>query len=46
VVGIVAALVGGLIATWLGVGETKGIDWIRHAIQIVLAVIGVYMPPE
>jgi uncharacterized membrane protein YeaQ/YmgE (transglycosylase-associated protein family) len=43
VVGIVAALLGGLIATWLGVGETKGIDWIRHAIQIVLAVIGVYI---
>lgn len=41
-VGIVAALLGGLIATWLGVGDTKGIDWIRHAIQIVLAVIGVW----
>jgi uncharacterized membrane protein YeaQ/YmgE (transglycosylase-associated protein family) len=42
VVGIVAALLGGLIATWLGVGQTSGPDWIRHGIQIVLAVIGVY----
>ncbi|MEV4507630.1 GlsB/YeaQ/YmgE family stress response membrane protein [Dactylosporangium sp. NPDC049525] len=43
VVGIVAALIGGLIATWLGVGKTSGVDWIRHGIQIVLAVIGVYI---
>ena len=42
-VGIVAALIGGLIATWLGVGETSGVDWIRHGIQILLAVIGVYI---
>ena len=42
-VGIVAALIGGLIATWLGVGETSGVDWIRHGIQIALAVIGVYI---
>jgi uncharacterized membrane protein YeaQ/YmgE (transglycosylase-associated protein family) len=26
VVGVHAATLGGLIATWLGVGETKGID--------------------
>jgi len=43
VVGIVAALIGGLVATWLGVGETKGFDWIRHAIQLVFAIIGVYI---
>ncbi len=43
VVGILAALLGGLIATWLGVGETKGIDWIRHAIQLLLAIVGVYI---
>ncbi|HEY8475078.1 MAG TPA: GlsB/YeaQ/YmgE family stress response membrane protein [Natronosporangium sp.] len=42
-VGIVAALVGGLIADWLGVGETKGIDWIRHFIQIALAVLFVWL---
>ena len=40
-VGIAAALVGGIIATWLGVGETPGIDWIKHIIQVVLAAVGV-----
>ena len=42
-VGIVAALVGGLIADALGVGETDGIDWIRHAIQIGLAIVFVWI---
>jgi uncharacterized membrane protein YeaQ/YmgE (transglycosylase-associated protein family) len=42
-VGIVAALVGGLIADWLGVGDTSGIDWIRHFIQIALAVLFVWL---
>ena len=40
-VGAAAAFVGGVIATALGVGETRGIDWIRHGIQVVLAVVGV-----
>ncbi len=40
-VGAAAALVGGIIAVALGVGETPGIDWIRHGIQVVLAVVGV-----
>jgi len=40
-VGAGAALVGGVIATALGVGETRGIDWIKHLIQVVLAVLGV-----
>lgn len=42
-VGIVAALVGGLVADWLGVGDTDGIDWIRHFIQIALAVLFVWL---
>jgi len=42
-VGIVAALLGGFIADWLGVGETRGIDWIRHIIQIALAVLFVWI---
>lgn len=42
-VGIAAALIGGVLADWLGVGDTKGIDWIRHAIQIALAVLFVYL---
>jgi uncharacterized membrane protein YeaQ/YmgE (transglycosylase-associated protein family) len=40
--GIAAALIGGLIADWIGVGETAGIDWIRHGIQIALAVLAIW----
>jgi uncharacterized membrane protein YeaQ/YmgE (transglycosylase-associated protein family) len=40
-VGIVAAIVGTLIAGALGVRETPGIDWIQLIIQIALAAIGV-----
>ena len=45
-VGVIAALLGGLIATWLGVGQTWGPIWIRYVIQIVLAVIGVSLTAE
>lgn len=38
-VGVAAALIGGLIADWLGVGTTRGVDWIKHAIQVGLAVL-------
>ena len=40
-IGIVAALVGTIIAAALGVAETRGIDWIEIAIQVALAAIGV-----
>jgi len=40
--GIVAALLGGLIATWFGWGETRGIDWLKHGIQVVLAIIAIW----
>ena len=40
-IGIVAALVGSLIASALGVGETRGIDWIKLIIQVALAAAGV-----
>ena len=40
-IGIVAALIGSLIASALGVGETRGIDWIKLIIQVALAVAGV-----
>jgi uncharacterized membrane protein YeaQ/YmgE (transglycosylase-associated protein family) len=40
--GIVAALLGGVIARWLGLANTRGIDWWEHIIQIVLAVIVIY----
>lgn len=41
VIGAVGAFVGGIIAQWLGVGETDGIDWIKHFIQIAVAAVGV-----
>ncbi|MFB4272674.1 GlsB/YeaQ/YmgE family stress response membrane protein [Nonomuraea sp. GTA35] len=41
VVGIVAALVGTLLAQVLGVETTPGIDWIELVMQVVLAIVGV-----
>lgn len=41
--GIVAALLAGLVAGWLGVRETAGFDWIRHGLQVLFAVIAVYL---
>ena len=41
VIGIVAALIGSLIASALGVGDTNGIDWIKLIIQVALAALGV-----
>ncbi|GLF98741.1 GlsB/YeaQ/YmgE family stress response membrane protein [Streptomyces yaizuensis] len=40
-VGIVAALVGSVIAAALGVADTGGVDWIQWLIQIALAAVGV-----
>ena len=40
-VGFVAALVGGLVAEAFGLADTDGIDWIKFAIQLSLAVVGV-----
>jgi len=42
-IGFIAALVGGVIADLFGVGETRGIDWIRHGIQIGLAILFVWI---
>ncbi|TMM30879.1 MAG: GlsB/YeaQ/YmgE family stress response membrane protein [Actinobacteria bacterium] len=43
VVGIVAALLGTVIARALGVAQTSGFDWIEHIIQVVLAALGVLL---
>ncbi len=40
--GIVAALLAGVVARWLGVADTAGIDWWEHIIQVVFAVIAIY----
>ncbi|MFC8707959.1 GlsB/YeaQ/YmgE family stress response membrane protein [Streptomyces anulatus] len=41
VVGIVAALLGSLLASVLEVRATRGVDWIEWIFQIALAVLGV-----
>jgi uncharacterized membrane protein YeaQ/YmgE (transglycosylase-associated protein family) len=38
-IGAVGAIVGGLIADWLEVGVTEGIDWIKLAIQVGVAAV-------
>lgn len=41
VVGFLAAVIGGLVAEAFGLADTDGIDWIKLAIQVGLAVVGV-----
>jgi uncharacterized membrane protein YeaQ/YmgE (transglycosylase-associated protein family) len=41
VAGIVGALVGNLVATWVGVRYTGGFDWWRHIFQVIAAVLAV-----
>ncbi|MGW6984812.1 GlsB/YeaQ/YmgE family stress response membrane protein [Streptomyces sp. NPDC054932] len=37
--GIAGAVLGNAVATWIGVGETRGIDWTRHLLQLAGAVL-------
>jgi uncharacterized membrane protein YeaQ/YmgE (transglycosylase-associated protein family) len=41
IIGIVAALLGTLVAGMLGVANTPGIDWIELALQVGFAAAGV-----
>ena len=41
VIGVVAALLGTVIANAIGVGDTSGFDWTEFLFQVVLAAIGV-----
>lgn len=38
VLGIIGALVGNLVASAIGVRHTGGFDWIRHILQVGVAV--------
>ncbi|MFC0110520.1 GlsB/YeaQ/YmgE family stress response membrane protein [Kibdelosporangium aridum] len=39
VVGIIAAFLGSLVARWVGVQDTAGIDWIELLFQLGAAII-------
>lgn len=39
VFGILGSVLGNAVATWMGVNETKGIDWTRHLLQLIGAVV-------
>jgi uncharacterized membrane protein YeaQ/YmgE (transglycosylase-associated protein family) len=41
VIGVIAAIVGTLLAGALGVDDTAGIDWIELALQVAVAAGGV-----
>ena len=36
-----AAIIGNYVATLLHVGVTSGLDWIRHGLQLLFAVLGI-----
>ncbi|MFY1698003.1 MULTISPECIES: GlsB/YeaQ/YmgE family stress response membrane protein [unclassified Solwaraspora] len=40
-IGVVAALLGTLVASLIGVADTRGPDWIELALQVGLAAAGV-----
>ncbi|GAB2773819.1 GlsB/YeaQ/YmgE family stress response membrane protein [Streptomyces daliensis] len=37
--GILGSILGNAVATWVGVNDTKGIDWMRHVLQLAGAVV-------
>ncbi len=37
--GILGSIVGNAVAAGIGVEDTKGIDWIRHLLQLIGAVV-------
>ncbi|WP_299536693.1 GlsB/YeaQ/YmgE family stress response membrane protein [uncultured Streptomyces sp.] len=39
VFGIIGSILGNAVAGWIGVEDTKGIDWIRHLLQLIGAVV-------
>ncbi|MFB6991130.1 GlsB/YeaQ/YmgE family stress response membrane protein [Streptomyces sp. NPDC056178] len=39
VFGILGSVLGNAVATWIGVNDTKGIDWTRHLLQLIGAVV-------
>lgn len=42
VLGILGALIGGFLAHQIGVGDTKGFDWIEFAISVIVGAALVF----
>ncbi|MFF0436756.1 GlsB/YeaQ/YmgE family stress response membrane protein [Streptomyces sp. NPDC004327] len=40
--GMLGSVLGNAVATWIGVNDTRGIDWTRHLLQLIgaVAVVG------
>ena len=45
ILGAIGALIGGTIASFFGVADTSGLDWIRWALSLIAAIgaISVYL---
>ncbi|MEU6109811.1 GlsB/YeaQ/YmgE family stress response membrane protein [Streptomyces albidoflavus] len=41
--GIIGSIIGNSVASGIGVEDTKGIDWIRHVLQLAGAVLIVWI---
>lgn len=41
--GIIGSVLGNSVATWIGVNDTKGVDWTRHLLQLAGAVLIVWL---
>jgi uncharacterized membrane protein YeaQ/YmgE (transglycosylase-associated protein family) len=39
IAGMCGSLLGNGVSTWIGVNNTKGIDWTRHVLQLAGAVL-------
>ncbi|MFE3516621.1 GlsB/YeaQ/YmgE family stress response membrane protein [Streptomyces sp. NPDC059166] len=39
VFGILGSILGNAVAGWIGVRDTDGIDWMRHILQLIGAVV-------
>ncbi|MFD6419122.1 GlsB/YeaQ/YmgE family stress response membrane protein [Streptomyces sp. NPDC060194] len=37
--GVIGSIIGNAVASWIGVDDTKGIDWIRHLLQLLGAIL-------
>ncbi|MFJ1747019.1 GlsB/YeaQ/YmgE family stress response membrane protein [Streptomyces sp. NPDC088116] len=41
--GILGSILGNAVASWIGVANTKGIDWTRHVLQLIGAILVVFV---